>query len=189
MSLLWSTTLRHCSKLSCTTYPCSGVGGTSRQLIVSRSCGHFSASSSSLLSKGPDHNGIWNSVDAVTRSKSHYQNGYVGLYFYWFNNTTVTSPRTMPWLVDLVGKNSSAISTMKLTNAADSTVSHSHNAVYSIVSTAIATAIWYLKRTFQPSIVRKKRKMGYLVRQRTVGGRRTLNRRRAKGRARLGGGI
>jgi ribosomal protein L34 len=39
------------------------------------------------------------------------------------------------------------------------------------------------------SIVRKKRKMGYLVRQRTVGGRRTLNPRRAKGRAQLRGGI
>jgi large subunit ribosomal protein L34 len=49
--------------------------------------------------------------------------------------------------------------------------------------------VWHIKRTFQPSIIRKKRKMGFLVRQRTVGGRRILNRRRAKGRARLGGGI
>jgi large subunit ribosomal protein L34 len=54
---------------------------------------------------------------------------------------------------------------------------------------ATAGAIWLIKRTFQPSIIRKKRKMGFLVRQRTVGGRRTLNRRAAKGRARLGGGI
>ena len=50
-------------------------------------------------------------------------------------------------------------------------------------------AIWLVKRTFQPSIVRKKRKMGFLVRQRTVGGRRVLKRRQAKGRMRLGGGI
>jgi len=50
-------------------------------------------------------------------------------------------------------------------------------------------SVWLIKRTFQPSIVRKKRKTGFLVRQRTVGGRRTLNRRRAKGRWRLGGGI
>ena len=47
--------------------------------------------------------------------------------------------------------------------------------------------IWLIKRTFQPSIIRKKRKMGFLVRQRTVGGRRVLNRRKAKGRARLAG--
>lgn len=50
-------------------------------------------------------------------------------------------------------------------------------------------AIWLIKRTFQPSIIRKKRKTGFLVRHRTVGGRRTLKRRRAKGRWRLGGGI
>jgi large subunit ribosomal protein L34 len=54
---------------------------------------------------------------------------------------------------------------------------------------ATANAIWLIKRTFQPSIIRKKRKAGFLVRQRTVGGRRTLNRRAAKGRKRLGGGI
>lgn len=49
--------------------------------------------------------------------------------------------------------------------------------------------IWQIKRTFQPSVIRKKRKTGFLVRQRTVGGRRILARRRAKGRWRLGGGI
>ena len=49
--------------------------------------------------------------------------------------------------------------------------------------------LWHVKRTFQPSVIRKKRKTGFLVRQRTVGGRRTLQRRRAKGRWRLGGGI
>jgi large subunit ribosomal protein L34 len=49
--------------------------------------------------------------------------------------------------------------------------------------------LWHVKRTFQPSVIRKKRKMGFLVRQRTVGGRRILDRRRAKGRARLAGGI
>lgn len=54
---------------------------------------------------------------------------------------------------------------------------------------AVTGAIWLIKRTFQPSIIRKKRKAGFLVRQRTVGGRRTLNRRAAKGRKRLGGGI
>ena len=46
---------------------------------------------------------------------------------------------------------------------------------------------WLIKRTFQPSIIRKRRKTGFLTRQKTVGGRRVLERRRKKGRARLGG--
>jgi large subunit ribosomal protein L34 len=61
----------------------------------------------------------------------------------------------------------------------------SHHVVMNMVS----DMIWMIKRTFQPSIIRKKRKTGFLVRQRTVGGRRMLARRRAKGRHRLGGGI
>jgi large subunit ribosomal protein L34 len=61
--------------------------------------------------------------------------------------------------------------------------------ISSMSETVLTQAIWLIKRTFQPSIIRKKRKMGFLVRQRTVGGRRTLNRRAAKGRKRLGGGI
>lgn len=65
---------------------------------------------------------------------------------------------------------------------------------FSSLSTSITlgffdAAIWLIKRTFQPSIIRKKRKTGFLVRQRTVGGRRVLKRRKAKGRWRLGGGI
>ena len=47
--------------------------------------------------------------------------------------------------------------------------------------------IMWIKRTFQPSIIRKRRKHGFLERQRSVGGRRVLKRRMAKGRARLGG--
>jgi large subunit ribosomal protein L34 len=46
---------------------------------------------------------------------------------------------------------------------------------------------WLIKRTFQPSIIRKRRKHGFLRRQESVGGRRVLNRRRQKGRMRLGG--
>ena len=53
----------------------------------------------------------------------------------------------------------------------------------------LSLSVWFVKRTFQPSIIRKKRKTGFLVRQRTVGGRRVLKRRPAKGRWRLGGGI
>jgi large subunit ribosomal protein L34 len=46
---------------------------------------------------------------------------------------------------------------------------------------------WFIKRTYQPSIIRKRRKTGFLSRQKTVGGRRILKRRKQKGRIRLGG--
>ena len=42
-----------------------------------------------------------------------------------------------------------------------------------------------MKRTFHPSVVRKKRTHGFLVRMRTRGGRAVIRARRAKGRARL----
>ena len=46
---------------------------------------------------------------------------------------------------------------------------------------------WLIKRTFQPSLVRKRRKHGFMRRKESVGGRRVLARRKAKGRMRLGG--
>ena len=47
-------------------------------------------------------------------------------------------------------------------------------------------AIMFIKRTWQPSLVKRKRKHGFLERQKSVGGKKILKRRMKKNRKRLG---
>ena len=47
------------------------------------------------------------------------------------------------------------------------------------------TAIAFIKRTFQPSILKRKRRHGYRARKKTPGGRAVLKRRLLKGRKQL----
>jgi large subunit ribosomal protein L34 len=42
-----------------------------------------------------------------------------------------------------------------------------------------------MKRTYQPSVTRRKRRHGFLVRMRSRAGRAVINARRSKGRSRL----
>jgi large subunit ribosomal protein L34 len=73
-----------------------------------------------------------------------------------------------------------------------STCSHlstefSNNIFHKISLPTWGEFIWLIKRTFQPSVLRKRRKTGFLSRHKTAGGRKILKRRIEKGRIRLGG--
>jgi large subunit ribosomal protein L34 len=52
----------------------------------------------------------------------------------------------------------------------------------SMLTDFVEGAIWFIKRTFQPSLIRRKRKHGFLSRISTNNGNKTLSRRRQKNR-------
>lgn len=53
------------------------------------------------------------------------------------------------------------------------------------IESLLLEGIWFVKRTFQPSLIRRKRKHGFLARAADRNGRKILVRRRAKQRTRL----
>lgn len=110
---------------------------------------------------------------------------YIGAIFDYFKSTLYGTMK--PRIQQAVGTTSPLCSD-KVTSQ-KSVSGESLQSILSNEEDILNSIVVYIKRTFQPSIIRKKRKTGFLVRQRTVGGRKTLARRRAKGRARLGGGI
>jgi large subunit ribosomal protein L34 len=50
---------------------------------------------------------------------------------------------------------------------------------------ALVSGLWNIKRTFQPSLIKRKRKHGFLARVADKDGRRILDNRRRKGRKNL----
>ena len=53
------------------------------------------------------------------------------------------------------------------------------------INNLVLGALWSIKRAFQPSLLRRKRKHGYLARVKTRHGRGVLTRRRSVGKGRL----
>ena len=75
-----------------------------------------------------------------------------------------------------------------ITKAADTTFTSIGSKIMDNIQSLLGDlSTWLIKRTFQPSIIRKRRKHGFRRRKESVGGRNVLARRKAKGRIRLGG--
>lgn len=93
-----------------------------------------------------------------------------------------TFPQLCPIVKSLID-NKVAIATTTNT----SLVSIGETVINGLASLLGDLSTWLIKRTYQPSIIKKRRTHGFMKRKESVGGRRVLKRRLAKGRIRLGG--
>jgi large subunit ribosomal protein L34 len=75
---------------------------------------------------------------------------------------------------------------LSLPSASSAVRVNAHNVISGVMS-ALSEAILLIKRTFQPSLLVRKRRCGYLARAATNNGRKVLNRRKHIGRKRLCG--
>ena len=85
------------------------------------------------------------------------------------------------------------VNVVVVTTAISSSSSSSHSLSSGSSTTPLLTGLqqlfqlglWLIKRTFQPSLIRRKRKHGFLARTADKDGQNVLNRRRTKGRRKL----
>lgn len=99
----------------------------------------------------------------------------------YFTNPMITANNFFSQSVSSINSISTSITTTLAPSNILSPISKSIN----IVTEIFSAGLLFLKRTFQPSILRRKRKHGFLARKADKDGRHVLNRRKEKGRTLL----